>query len=118
MDCSATVFVDGFSNFSAFSVILLFCGCPECSSSSADTQLALKRECHSETAACLKERSPKASPSISGVLVMKLPSFVQNLIQLLDFALHCRQNETRSLKSADVKTVHVHSMVSCGRLMQ
>jgi hypothetical protein len=110
--------VDGFSNFSAFSVILLLRGCPECSSSSADTQLALKRECHSETTVCLKEYSPKASPSISRVLVMELLSFVENLIQLLDIALHCRQNETGSLKSTHVKTVHVHSAVSPGRLTQ
>jgi hypothetical protein len=36
MDCSLTVFVDEFSNFSAFSVILLVFGHPE-HSFSADT---------------------------------------------------------------------------------
>jgi hypothetical protein len=37
---------------------------------------------------------------------------------LLDFAIHCRQNETRSRKSTCVKTMRVHSIVSRGRLMQ
>jgi hypothetical protein len=37
---------------------------------------------------------------------------------LLDFAIHCRQNETRSRKSTAVKVKRVHSVVSCGRLMQ
>jgi hypothetical protein len=37
---------------------------------------------------------------------------------LLDFAIHRRQNETRSRKSTHVKTVRVHSAVSHGRLMQ
>jgi hypothetical protein len=37
---------------------------------------------------------------------------------LLDFAIHRRQNESRSGKSARVKTVHVHSAVSRGCLMQ
>jgi hypothetical protein len=33
---------------------------------------------------------------------------------LLDFALHRRQNETRSRKSTRVKTMLVHSAMSCG----
>jgi hypothetical protein len=37
---------------------------------------------------------------------------------LLDFAIHRRENETQSQKSTCVKTMCVHSMVSCGRLMQ
>jgi hypothetical protein len=37
---------------------------------------------------------------------------------LLDFAIHHRQNETQSLKSTRVKTKHVHSAVSRGRLME
>jgi hypothetical protein len=37
---------------------------------------------------------------------------------LLDFASHRRQNEIRSRKSTGVKTMRVHSAVSCGRLMQ
>jgi hypothetical protein len=36
---------------------------------------------------------------------------------LLDFAIHRRQNET-SRKSACVKTMHIHSAVSHGSLMQ
>jgi hypothetical protein len=37
---------------------------------------------------------------------------------LLDFAIHRRQNETRSQKSTSVKIMHVHSVVSRARLMQ
>jgi hypothetical protein len=56
---------------------LLVLGCPECLSSSTDTQPALKCECHSEPTVRLKECSPKASRSISGVSVTDLPSFMQ-----------------------------------------
>jgi hypothetical protein len=37
---------------------------------------------------------------------------------LLDFAIHRRQNETRNRKSTPLKTMHAHSPVSRGRLMQ
>jgi hypothetical protein len=37
---------------------------------------------------------------------------------LLDFAIHHRQNKTRSRKSTRVKTVRVDTAVSRGRLMQ
>jgi hypothetical protein len=37
---------------------------------------------------------------------------------LLNFAIHCRQNETRSRKSTRVKIIRAHNMVSHGRLMQ
>jgi hypothetical protein len=37
---------------------------------------------------------------------------------LFDFAIHRRQNETRSRKSTRVKTLLVHSVVTRGRLMQ
>jgi hypothetical protein len=37
---------------------------------------------------------------------------------LLDFAIHCRQNNTWRQKSSCVKTLRVHSAVSHGRLMQ
>jgi hypothetical protein len=37
---------------------------------------------------------------------------------LLDFTIHCRQNENTKSKSTHVKTMLVHSAVSCGRLMQ
>jgi hypothetical protein len=67
--------------FSIFSIILLVLGYPKCSSSSADTQPALKHECHSKTTVRLKECSPKASQSISRVLVVDLPSFTQNWMQ-------------------------------------
>jgi hypothetical protein len=41
----------------------------------------LKHECHTKIAVWLKQCSPKASQSISGVLVEDLPSFTQNLMQ-------------------------------------
>jgi hypothetical protein len=41
-----------------------------------------------------------------------------NADTLLDFVIHHRQNETQSQKSICVKTVHVHSAVSRGRLMK
>jgi hypothetical protein len=59
-----------FQIFSTFSVVLLVLGRPERSSSSTDTQPALKHECHLETAVRLKECSPKDSRSISRVLVV------------------------------------------------
>jgi hypothetical protein len=37
---------------------------------------------------------------------------------MFDFAIHRRQNETRSRKSTLVKTMRVYSMVSRGRLLQ
>jgi hypothetical protein len=37
---------------------------------------------------------------------------------LLDFAIHCKQNETRSPKSTRVETMRVYSAVSHGGLMQ
>jgi hypothetical protein len=67
--------------FRTFSVVLLVLSRPEHSPFSADTQLALKCECHSKTAVCLKECSPKASRSISRVSVADLPSVMQNLLQ-------------------------------------
>jgi hypothetical protein len=37
---------------------------------------------------------------------------------LFDFAIHLTQNETRSRKGTRVKTMHVHSAMSRGRLIQ
>jgi hypothetical protein len=62
---------------STFSVILLVLGRLEHSSSSTDTQLALKHECQSKKAVQLKECSPRASQSISRVSVVDLPSIIQ-----------------------------------------
>jgi hypothetical protein len=67
--------------FSTFSVVLLVLGHPAHSSSSTDTQPALKHECHSTTAVRLKECSPKASRTFSRVSVADLLSFTQNLMQ-------------------------------------
>jgi hypothetical protein len=96
---------------------LLVLGHPERSSSPTDTQQALKHECRSKTAVWLKECSPKVSRSISRVLVADLLRKL-DAETLLNFAIHHRQNETRSRKSTSVKTMHVHSAVLHGRLMQ
>jgi hypothetical protein len=37
---------------------------------------------------------------------------------LLNFAISSRQKETQSRKSTPVKTMCVHSVVSCGRVVQ
>jgi hypothetical protein len=52
--------------FSTFSIVLLVLGRPERSSSSTDAQPVLKLECHSKTAAQLKERSPKSHEAFQG----------------------------------------------------
>jgi hypothetical protein len=67
-----------FQIFSTVSVVLQVLGHPERVSSSTDTQLALKHECYSKTAVCLKECSPEASQSISRVSVADLLSIMQN----------------------------------------
>jgi hypothetical protein len=67
--------------FSTFSVVLLVLGHPERSSSSTDTQPALKCEFHLKTAIWFKECSPKASQRISRVSIADLLSFTQNLMQ-------------------------------------
>jgi hypothetical protein len=84
-------------------------GRPECLSSSTDNQLALKSECHSKTAVRLKEFKGFGS---------RFTKLHAKLDMLLNFAIHRRQNKTRSQKSTRVKTMRVHSAVSCGRLMQ
>jgi hypothetical protein len=79
--------------FSKFFVNLLLLGYPECSSSSTDTQLALKREYHLKTAVYLKECSPKASKHLKGMgsrftkLHAKLDADT-----LFNFTIHLRQN--------------------------
>jgi hypothetical protein len=95
MDYSVTVFVDEFSHFSKFLIILLVFVHPESSSSSTDTRLAWKRECHSKTAVEPKEYSSKASLSISRVSLADFAGFHAKLDAdtSLDFAIHCRQNE-------------------------
>jgi hypothetical protein len=65
-DSSATVFVDEFSIFSTFSVVLLVLGRPKCLLSSTDTRPALKHECHSKTTVRLKECSPKPHEAFLG----------------------------------------------------
>jgi hypothetical protein len=106
--------------FSTFSVILLVLGHPKHSLSSTDTQLALKRECHSKISIQLKECSPEASQSISMVSVVDLLSFTQNLMKIHSSILPsiAEKNKTRSRKNTPVKTMHVHSAVSSGILMQ
>jgi hypothetical protein len=79
--------------FSTFSVVLLVLGRPERLSSSTDTRLLLKHECHSKTNVWLKECFPKASQSISRVLVTDLLSSTQNLIRHIAQFCHPSQTE-------------------------
>jgi hypothetical protein len=96
MDCLTTLFVDEFPNFfSTFSVVLLVLGRPDRSSSSTDTQPALKRDYHSKTTVWLKECSPKASQSISRISVADLPSFTQNLMQVRYSILPCTTDKMK-----------------------
>jgi hypothetical protein len=67
--------------FSKCFFVLLVLGRPECSSSSSDTQLSWKCECHLEIAIWLKECSPNAPQTISRDSVADLPSVMQNLMQ-------------------------------------
>jgi hypothetical protein len=94
-------------------------GHPEHSLCSTDTQLALKHECHQKLLCGLKNVLQKPHKHFKGFgsgftkLHAKLDADT-----LLNFAIHCRQAETRSQKSACVKTMRVHSMVLHGRVMQ
>jgi hypothetical protein len=81
MDCLATVFMDKFSNFLIFLVILVVLDRPGRSSSLTVTRPALKCVCHSETSVQLTECSQKALQSISRISVADLPSFTRNLMQ-------------------------------------
>jgi hypothetical protein len=72
----------------------------ECSLSSTDTQLALKRECHSKTTVRLKECSPKSSGSISRVSVADLLSVTQNWCRHV--AQYCHSSQTKqNMKSKE-----------------
>jgi hypothetical protein len=89
--------------FSTFAVILLMLGHYERSSSSIDTQPALKHECHSKITGRLKECSQKALRSISRVLVADLCSFTQNLMQARCSILpSIADNTKRKIKKAFV----------------
>jgi hypothetical protein len=87
------------------SVGLLVLGYPELSSSSTDTRAALKCECYSQTTIQLKNvpKSPKRHFKCSSRGYTKLYEKL-DADMLLDFAIHCRQNKTRSRKSTRVKT--------------
>jgi hypothetical protein len=97
---------------------LLVLGRPE-HSSSTDTQLAFKDECYSKTTVQLKECYPKASRSISGVSVVDLPSFMQNLMQTHCLILSSIADKRKhKLKKHSCKNNACHSAVSRGKLMQ
>jgi hypothetical protein len=94
-----------------FSVVLLVFGRPECSSTSIDTRLTFKRECHLKTAAQLKECSPKASRSTIMVSVEDLLCLTQNLMQTRCSILPPiaeKKLNTKSKRHLCVKTMHVH----------
>jgi hypothetical protein len=81
--------------FSTFAVVLLVLGRPECSSSSADTRPALKRECHSKHAVRLKECSPKAPSKHFKGCGTEFTELHAKLVSdtLLDFAIHRKQTK-------------------------
>jgi hypothetical protein len=94
--------------FSMFSFISLVLGRPDRSSSSTDTQLAFRRECHSKEL-------------LFGLKNVTKPYKAFNSFSSRHVARFChphRPNETQSQKSTSVKTVHVHSVVPHGRLME
>jgi hypothetical protein len=73
---------------------LLVHGRPEHLSSSTYTLPALKRECHSKPSVWLKEWSPKSHKAFSfGSGFTQLHAKL-DADTLLDFAIHCKQNET------------------------
>jgi hypothetical protein len=78
----------------------------------------LKDECHSKTTAWLKEYFSKASKKLQefGSSYTKLHTKL-DADTLLNIVIHHRKNKTQSGKSAHVKTMCVHSVVSHGRLM-
>jgi hypothetical protein len=88
---------------------------PERLSSPTDPWPALKHECHSKTAVQLKA-SPKHFRGFSSGFIDLHAKLEADA--LLNFAIHCRQNETRSQKSTHIKIMRVHRAVSCGKLMQ
>jgi hypothetical protein len=98
--------------FSTFSIILLVLGHPEHLSSSTDTPPALKRECYSKPLSGLTKHFKGFSKEFTELHVKRDGDM------MLNFAIHRSQRETQSQKSTCVKTVHVHSVVSCGKLMQ
>jgi hypothetical protein len=104
---------------SKLSIVLLLVGRPERSSSSIDTRLALKHECHSKTAVHLKVFSQILTMHFKGLGIGFTELHAKLYVDtLLDFAIHRRQNETRIRKSTRIETMRVHSAVSNGRLMQ
>jgi hypothetical protein len=117
MDCSAMIFMNGFSKF--FKMFWCFVGAWPHLSSSTDTQLALKCEYYSKTTVRLKECSPKALQSISWLLVIDLPSFSQNLIPTRCLIPPSYQIKLNTMSKKHLcKNSNVHSVVSHCRLMQ
>jgi hypothetical protein len=97
--------------FSIFSVVFFMLGRHECSSISSDTRPALKRECHSKIAVRPKECSPKASWRFQGFGSGFTELHAElDAATLLDFAIHHRHNETRSLKNTCVRTCSQHDV--------
>jgi hypothetical protein len=105
---------------STFSVILPVLGHPERSSSLTDTQPALRN-------VNVIQKPLPIVKMFSKSLLKHFKGFSSRFTKLhaklgadtlLDFAILCRQNKTRSQKSTRVRTVRVLSTVSRGRRMQ
>jgi hypothetical protein len=84
------------------------------SSTSADTQPALKHECHSKTAVWLKECSPEALRSISGVLVVYLPNSCKTWCRHVARFCHPSQmkRNTKSKKHSCKNSAYLQSGVT------
>jgi hypothetical protein len=72
----------------------------------------LKCECRSKTAVRLQELSPKASRSISRVLVSDSPSFTQNLMQTI--ARFCHLPQTKQNKKSKKHSCKSSVCSQCG----
>jgi hypothetical protein len=106
--------------FSTFSVVLLVLGRPE----RLHLQLTLDR---SWNVNAIRKSQSGVKNVLQKPLTKHLKCFDSGFTKchaklyadtLLDFDIHHRQNETRTRKSNHIETMHVHSTVSRGRLMQ
>jgi hypothetical protein len=119
MDCSATVFVDEYSNFfNIFCRYWCLVAWNIC-----HLQLTPDRPWNvnaiQQPLSNLNSVLQKSHRAFQGFReLISEPRAKLYAYTLLDFAIHCRQNETWSRKSTRIKTTCVRRAVSRGRLMQ
>jgi hypothetical protein len=78
----------------------------------------LKHECHLKTIVGLKVFSKSIPKHFRGFSSGFTELHTKLDADTFDFAIHRRQKETQGQKSARVKAMRIHSMVSHSRLMQ